>query len=422
MRIWILNHYALPPDRAGGTRHYDLGRILAGWGHEVTIFASSFSHFSRVEERLVPGERLRVQVIDGVRFVWIRTIPYQRNDWRRGLNMASYAAGVLRVQHGFARPDVVVGSCVHPLAVAAAYLIGAARRAPFVFEVRDLWPQLLVDIGALSDNGIAVRLFREAERFLYQHARVIITLPPKAADYIAPLGVPKEKIIYIPNGVADYDQRVPVVNDSAARLVAKVKELRQSGQLVAGFIGSHVQANGVDTLVRAARVLHDRGAHNIEFIFVGDGLEKEKSLRLAGSLALRNVLFWESLPKRCVPAVLDALDVTLFSLHDISVYKYGLSCNKIFDYLASGRPIVSSCAIADTPVSASGGGICVPSESPEEIADALVKLASMSTQERHAMGERGKQWVYRHHDATTLAGQFLDALIQAERKNSSLRS
>ena len=422
MRIWILNHYALPPDRAGGTRHYEFGRILAGWGHEVTIFASSFSHFSRAEERLVPEERLRVQVINGVRFVWIRTIPYQRNDWRRALNMASYAAGVLRVQHRFARPDVVVGSCVHPLAVAAACLIGAARRVPFVFEVRDLWPQLLVDMGALKDKGVAVRLFREAERFLYRRARAIITLPPKAADYIAPLGIPKEKINYIPNGIADYDQVAPVVNDSAARLVAKIKELRQSGHLVAGFIGSHVRANGVDTLVRAARVLHDRGIHNIELVFVGDGLEKEKSLRLAESLALRNVLFWESLSKQCVPAVLDALDVTLFSLHDISVYKYGLSCNKIFDYLASARPIVSACAITDTPVSASGGGICVPSGSPEEIADALVKLASMSTQERHAMGERGKQWVYRHHGATALAGRFLDALMQAQRENSSIRS
>src|SRR6266700_4270543 len=98
MRIWILNHYASPPDRPAGTRHYELGRLLAGWGHDVTIFASSFSHFSRAEERLAPGERMRAQVVDGVRFVWIRTTPYSGNDHRRVLNLVSYAAGAVRAQ------------------------------------------------------------------------------------------------------------------------------------------------------------------------------------------------------------------------------------------------------------------------------------------------------------------------------------
>jgi glycosyltransferase involved in cell wall biosynthesis len=162
-------------------------------------------------------------------------------------------------------------------------------------------------------------------------------------------------------------------------------------------------------------VLRDRGVHDVSFIFVGDGPDKEASRQLARRYGLANVLFWPSLPKQSVPAVLDAVDVTLFSLRDISVYKYGLSCNKLFDYLASGRPLVSACAIEDTPVSASGGGICVPPESPEQVADALVTLASMSAAERHAMGERGRSWVYQHHGMTALAGRFLDALVQAQR-------
>jgi glycosyltransferase involved in cell wall biosynthesis len=174
-----------------------------------------------------------------------------------------------------------------------------------------------------------------------------------------------------------------------------------------------VRANGVDTLVESARALRDRGVDNIAFVFVGDGLQKEKSRQLAVSHDLRNVIFWDSLPKRCVPAVLGAFDITLFSLHDISTYKYGLSCNKLFDYMASGRPIVSACAVENTLVSTSGGGICVPSESPEDIADALIKLTSMGEAGRQAMGERGRHWVYQHHGATALAGRFLDALVQA---------
>ena len=106
MRIWILNHYASPPDQPAGTRHYDFGRVLASQGHEVTIFASSFCHFSRKEEHLRPGERLRVEIIDGVRFVWLRTTPYAGNDHRRARNMMSYTVGVLLAQRRFQRPDV----------------------------------------------------------------------------------------------------------------------------------------------------------------------------------------------------------------------------------------------------------------------------------------------------------------------------
>jgi glycosyltransferase involved in cell wall biosynthesis len=415
MRIWILNHYAAPPDQPAGTRHYDLGRVLAEQGHDVTIFASGFSHLTLREERLQPHERVRFEYIDGVRFAWIRTTPYSRNDGRRALNMLSYAVGAIWAQWRMERPDVVVGSSVHPAAAAAASLMGGVRRVPFVFEVRDLWPQALIDMGALRENGATARILREVERFLYRRARVIISLPPRAADYITMLGIPRDKVFYVPNGIADYDKRISIANDSAAKLVDKIRELRQAGCLVAGYVGSHVQANGVDTLVQAARVLSDRGVDNIAFILVGDGPEKARSRQLASNHDLRNVLFWQSLPKRNVPAVLDALDVTLFSLHDIAVYRYGLSCNKLFDYLASGRPIVSSCAIEDMPVSASGGGICVPPESPEEIADALVRLAAMSEAERHAIGERGREWVYQHHGMTALAGRFLDALVQAQR-------
>ena len=202
MRIWILNHYASPPDKAAGTRHYDFGRVLAEQGHEVTIFASSYNHFSRREERLSPGERLRVECIDGIRFVWVRTPPYVGNNYRRAANMLSYASRTVLVQRHFSRPDVIVGSSVHMAAVAAAYVIGRARGIPFVFEVRDIWPQTLIDMGALRRGGAAARILGWAELYFYRRARMIISLLPKAPEYIAGRRISKEKIAYIPNGIA----------------------------------------------------------------------------------------------------------------------------------------------------------------------------------------------------------------------------
>jgi glycosyltransferase involved in cell wall biosynthesis len=410
MKIWIFNHYASPPDRAGGTRHYDFGEILAAAGHDVTIFASSFSHFSRSEERLADGERARVQDIGGVRFVWVRTTPYSANDHRRLLNMLSYAAGVIWVQRKLPRPDVIVGSCVHPFAVVAAFAVGAGRRVPFVFEVRDLWPQTLIDMGALRENGAVAVTLQAIERYLYRRARTVISLLPGAAGYLTRAGVPASKVSYVPNGVARRTVSGLPDGPAARALTDQVERWRAAGYLVAGYVGSHGPANGLDVLIEAARVLRDRGVGNIMTVFVGDGPDKQRCMRLAQQCALDTVVFFPPVAKEAVAGVLGSLDVALFPLRDIPVFRYGLSSNKLFDYLASGRPVVSSCGVPDNPVQLSRGGICVPAESPEAVADALTRLAAAGAAGRYVIGERGRAWVYEHHDVTMLADRFLQAV------------
>ena len=403
MRIWILNHYASLPDRPAGTRHFDFGRVLAGQGHGVTIFASSFSHHSLREERLAPGRWLRSQRVDGVRFVWLRTVPYARNGPCRVLNMLSYTAGVLLAQWRFARPDVVVGSSVHPGAAVAGYLIARARRVPFVFEVRDLWPQALIDMGVLPERSLAARLLRLLERFLYRRARVVISLLPRAAGYITSAGIASEKIIYIPNGFAP-DPPAVAATPPLPAVLAGIEERRRAGCLVAGYTGAHGLANGLPSLLEAARALRDRGVADIALVFVGDGPAKPECERLASGHGLANVDFYPPVPKQQVPAVLRALDVALFPLRDESVARYGLSSNKLFDYLASGRPVLSCCGVPDNPVQLSGGGLCVPAESPGAVADALLAFAAMGEPERRLMGEKGRRWVRQEHSVTRLAG------------------
>jgi glycosyltransferase involved in cell wall biosynthesis len=409
MRIWILNHYASAPDTPTGTRHYEFGRELAAQGHEVTIFASSFSHFSRQEERLSRTELMREQNIDGVRFVWVRTIPYKRNNCWRALNMLSYALVVPLAQGRFSRPDVIVGSSVHLGAAAAACLISWARRVPFVFEVRDLWPQTLIDMGALRERSPAARVLRGAELFLYGRARLVISLLPGASEYIAGRGIPREKIVYIPNGVP---ASRPISEDAPAELLSRITECRRAGRMIAGYVGSHGRANGLDTLLGAARDMRDRGEDGVVFVFVGQGPEKQWCEQFAREHSLDNVLFWEPVPKRAVPSVLAALDVALFSLRDVPVFKYGLSSNKLFDYLASRRPVVAACAVPGNPVSVSGAGICVPPESPKAVADALLDMVVMGSSGRKLLGEIGQSWVQEHHGSAILASRFLQALAQ----------
>jgi hypothetical protein len=194
MKIWTLNHYAGTAN-SPSTRHYDLNKILARRGHDVTIFASGFSHYTFREERLEPGEDWKQEIHDAVKFIWIRTVPYSANDSRRARNMLSFAWRSVMVGRKLPKPDVIIGSSVHPFAVLAGYVLSQLKGAKFVFEVRDLWPQHLIDTGALSEKHPLALAFRWMEKFLYRKADLIITLLPHAHEYMTARGIPRDKIV-----------------------------------------------------------------------------------------------------------------------------------------------------------------------------------------------------------------------------------
>src|ERR1035437_9463471 len=200
-RVWIVNHYADAPDRPAGTRHFDLSRQLVARGQKITIFASAFSHGTGQDVRLTGWQLFRTEWFDGVQFVWLRTFPYRGNTWRRRVNMLSYLATFLVVQTRFANPDVVIGVTVQPFAALGAWLVARRRRARFIFEIGDLWPQTLVDLGAMREGSLGEILLRSIEAFLLRHASVVISLLPGVRDYLRERGLPADHVVYVPNGV-----------------------------------------------------------------------------------------------------------------------------------------------------------------------------------------------------------------------------
>ena len=199
--LWILNHYAISPDMPGGTRHFDLASELVKKGHDVTIFASGFDHHAHRYIKIDPKEKIRVEEYDGVRFVWINTTPYSKNDWRRVVNMISYGWRVLRCDRGLPKPDVVIGSSMHPFAALAGWRLARRHKARFIFEVRDLWPQTAIDMGAMKENSFPAKLLYAWEKFMYEKAEKIIVLLPYAKEYIVSRGISPEKVFWLPNGV-----------------------------------------------------------------------------------------------------------------------------------------------------------------------------------------------------------------------------
>ena len=407
MKIWILNHYAITPDLPGGTRHYDLGRELVKRGYDVTIFASSFNYATRREEKLNKGESFREDDVQGVRFIWIKSFPYLRNDWRRVVNWLSYAARVIYIGRKMKeRPDVIIGSSVHLFAPLAGYILSCLKKSRFIFEVRDLWPQTLIDIGSISRNHPLIIFFRFLEKFLYKKAEKVITLLPKAEDYIKRFGIPKEKIVWIPNGVdvSRFDNH-------------PINERNNFGKFTVMYLGAHGRANALDVILDAGKILQERGINSIRFSFIGDGPEKENLMKKSKTLDLKNIEFRLPVPKCEVPMIMSDADAFIFNLEDSPVFRYGVSSNKLFDYMSAGKPVIFSCNSGNNPIADAESGLTVPPQDPEVLADAVIRLFSFSPEERKAMGERGRDYVREEHNITKLAERLIKVVNGLQKKH-----
>ncbi len=409
VNIWILNHYATPPDAAGYTRHFDFAVELVKRGHQVRIFSSSFSHRTG-QQRLAENNIYGTERVAGVEFVWVKTFAYEKNNWRRVANMLSYAVRVVPaglVTSG--SPDVILASSPHLFAGLSGYILSKIKKAKFILEIRDLWPQTFIDIGGYSNTSPLVRILKVMENFLYRKASKIISLLPRAFVYMNKLGIKKQKIICIPNGVDAqfFENNEASLPEDLHKLISKLKA---SGKILVGHIGSCGIANSVYTIIGAARLLQEKGYEKIHFLLVGDGPLKNEIIKTAKKLGLKNISFYQSIPKKEVTEILKAIDIGVTASPKSNLYRFGVSINKIFDYMICAKPIVSALDSPNDAVTESGCGITVPPESSEEMAKAMIRIYNMSENQRHEMGTKGYEYVNKYHSFPTLTDNLLEAI------------
>lgn len=392
MKIWLLNHDAVSPDQPGGTRHYDFARELVEKGHEVTVFAASFHYLSYEETRQYGALPYLIESINGVRFVWFKVRPYHGNSAARLINMLDFMFKAMRYapKLSLARPDVIVGSSVHLFAVYAAFRIAKRLNIPFVMEIRDIWPHTLVDLGFSRWHPLII-LLKQMEVFLYTRAVKIISVLPGGIEHVEKYGISRENVEWIPNGV-DL-ARFPVSH-----------AIREYDGFVVSYAGAIGEANALETMVEAARRLCDDSS--FLFRIMGSGPERKKLESRCRELSLSNIEFIPPVPKDEVPLFLSESDVLLFHLRDCSVFRFGISSNKLFDYLAAGRPVIFAAKAGNNPVAEAGAGIVINPEDPQALVDALFRLKNMSLAERQKMGEAGRKYIALNHDINKLVQRY----------------
>ncbi len=384
----------------GGTRHYDFAKVLVKRGHKATVIASSF-HYSKYKEMRIYGDKEYLQEsYNGVDFVWIKTPPYFGNGVSRVKSMLSYTHKVLKYLPALnlEKPDIIIGSSVHLFAVLAAYRLSKHYHTPFVMEVRDLWPQTLIDMG-ISKWHPFILLLGWLERYLYRKADTIITTLPYAHNYIANY-VPREKITWISNGV----------DLSTIPYIPKEK----SDTLTITYAGSIGIANNMELLIEAAKKL--RAHSNIFFRIIGDGAEKERLRDLAARHSLSNVSIEASVPKTEVPQILTKSDILFLSLKDSPLYRYGISLNKLFDYMAAGRVIIFAGNSQNNPVKDAGAGFTIEPDDSEALANTILKIETLSEEQRQEMGAKIRKYAEENYSIEILIDR-LEKILKEEIDN-----
>ncbi len=394
--LLIVNHFALAPDMGGGTRHIELGRELARRGWRVTIAASDFHVLERTyARRSAASDRRSIdETVDGVRMRWLWSSPYDRNDGKRIANWLTFARSVTSTRWDDDRPDVVLGSSPQLFAALGAWRVARRLGVPFVLEVRDLWPESLGVAGRRRGPGYW-GLWVVA-RFLYRAASRIVVLARGVETYLKKLGVPADRIVYVPNG-AD----LGAFAERAARDGAAMRLV---------YAGAHGPANGLDIVLEAAALLRDEP--EVRFLLVGDGPAKGALIDQARAMGLENVEFLDPVAKARIPQLLASCDAGLMVLKDVPLFAFGVSPNKLFDYWGAGLPVV-----CNVPGEVAGwvrdaaGGVQAADATAVALAAAIRTLVAMSPERRTGLGMAGREWVRREHDRPVLAAR-LDAAVR----------
>ncbi|MEN6328396.1 MAG: glycosyltransferase family 4 protein [Syntrophomonas sp.] len=411
MKIWMLNHYATEasPDGMWG-RYYNLALGLVKKGYNVSVVAAGFMHNKFEETRTYGHSGVDREKINGIDYIWLKTFPYKRNNWRRILNIISYGIRLFKLRKSSETPDLIIASSFHPLTWISGYILAKRLKARFIIEVRDLWPETPIAMGVISRNGLIARILRSFERFMYVRAEKVVVVLPHADKYIATLGIPSEKVIYLPNG-ADPTLYNSVVNDNKQleNLVKQYPELQDNSNFKVLYTGSHGLVNDLITLVNTAKELQDKN-ESIHFILVGSGPEKEGLIRKAKELNLQNISFYNQVPKRLIPKILSLGEACIILWKDVELYKYGVSANKLFDYMASGKPIVYS-GHSPNIIDEAQCGISVLPENKSELAQALIKLSHLPREELKKMGDNGYEYFKLNHTYDALVNKLEDEVI-----------
>lgn len=403
MKILLIHQYFLEEDDPGGSRFNEMVKVWSNEGHQISVLAGMM-HYGGNEKREEYKGKFTAKKKQGDITVWRSHVSelYNSNFIGRMWGYFSFVfsslyTGLFKVKGHY---DVIIVTSPPLFVGITGYLISKLKRIPFVFEIRDLWPESAIDTGVLKNTGL-IKMAYKFEKFIYRKASLINVLTPAfRKKLIEEKSVPKDKIIYIPNA-ADFS----LSDELLERFdVAKFKrEEGLEGKFIITYVGAHGVANHLQQLVEAAKLLEDTNAH---FLLIGQGMEKKKLIKLAKHLNCINISFIDPVPKSDVFKYILASDIGTSVLKNVDTFKTIYS-NKTFDYMSCKKPILMAIdGVSRELVEDADAGVFVEPENPQDFAFKVRTYMDNQTL-LEKQGINGYIYAKKHFDRNVLAKKYL---------------
>lgn len=396
MRIALLCHYFHPEIGAPSARLHALARDLRALGHEVTVVTGFPNHPTGVVPERYRGRLLAREDLGGVVVLrsWVYATPNEGIVKKTLGHLSFMVSSVLLSAARLGPLDAVVVSSPTLFSVVSAWVLAALKNVPFVFEVRDLWPAVFVDLGVLK-NRFLIRVLEGLEMFLYRRSSAVVTVTDSFRDILLSRGLPPEKVHTVTNGVdlADFSpgEPEPGLRDS----------LGLDGKFTVLYIGAHGISHALQAVLEAARLLEKEDG--VRFLFVGEGAEKKKLLEAARGM--KNVRFLDGQPREKVLSFYRLADAVLVPLRDVPLFDTFIP-SKMFEIMACAKPIVASVrGEAARILERSKGALIVPPEDSEAIARTVLELKADEALRRR-LGASGRAFVEAHYQRRMLAERY----------------
>ena len=403
MNITIISHYFYPEIGAPSARLKEMADAWVSEGHQVSVITNFPNHPTGIIHPGYKGQKFMIEWIEGLKIIRCRTFATPNAGFLKKIishlifMFNSVAQGIKHVK----KSDVIIASSPTLFCVVSAWFISRRQKVPYIFEVRDLWPAIFVELGTLK-NSIIINILEKLELFLYHKSAAVVTVTQSFAQNIITRGIDNNKVHFIPNGV-DLTRFYP--DQECGSLLRK--QLFLQDKFIMLYIGAHGISHGLSSILAAAKLLYKQ--KNIHFLFVGEGAEKDKLLKLARDMQLKNITFLSGQPKNEMRSFYNLADACLVPLRNIPLFNTFIP-SKIFEIMGCGRPILASLkGEAANILQQSGGAIIVPPENSNKIAKGILTLVH-DNERCSLMGTEGRNFVSQNYDRTMLAKKYLKVM------------
>ncbi|MFY0631050.1 MAG: glycosyltransferase family 4 protein [Flavobacteriaceae bacterium] len=397
--IWILNMTAGKPDSGWGERHYYFSKYWIKKGFDVKIISGSYNHLFHNQPIVKKGQKFTLEETeDGITFCWVKIPEYDGGSIFKLWSMIRFAFSTRKLSKELlGKPDHIIVSSmpIFPI-LTGNYLKRKLKAKKLFFEIRDLWPLTPMYLKGYSKWHPMVLIMAWVEKFGYKKSDGIVSLLPNANLYIDKISKDPSKFHWIPNGI---DEALLVNEKLPEEIINRIPK----DKFIIGYTGTMGMANALEYLIESSISLKDN--QDIHFVLVGDGyLKKELQEKVKGN---NNITFIQKINKNQVQEMLQHFSVCFVGRNNTPLFDYGVSSNKFFDYMLAKKPVISSSNKIKDPVELSNCGFVVTPESSESIAEAILKLKAMTSDERSYLGLKGYNYVKEYHNFDYLSNLYI---------------